>query len=309
MKILFLGLFFLLNFSVWARAQHSTQLPARQQLAFLQDSLKRLGDSIVNGRGEVARQEANVKFIKTLVTALKVQNSFLFGFDSVKTISILNAPDNRFRIFSWHIRNMDGSYRFYGAIQMNTGGPLKLYPLEDYSPFFTNPQDSVTDNKKWYGAQYYGRIIRVEAQNSYYVLLGWKGNTPISTKKVIETLSFKNDNVQLGAAVFDEKGKVHKRMVFEYSREASMLLQYVPSQNLIVFDHLAPPDKKSANKFSTYGPDLSYDGFRLKNGRWDYVENLDMRNVPSEKDADYLDPKKDSEGPPPTYAKPKTNNY
>jgi len=307
MKKLLLGLFFLLNFSVLARAQHSTQLPAHQQLTFLQDSLKRLGDSIVNGRGEVARQEANVKFIKTLVSALKVQNSFLFGFDSVKTISILNAPDNRFRIFSWHIRNMDGSYRFYGAIQMNTGGPLKLYPLEDYSPFFTNPQDSVTDNKKWFGAQYY-KIIPVYASQPYYVLLGWKGNTPVSTKRVIDAISFKNDNVQLGAGVFDEKGKTHKRVVFEYARDASMLLNYVPSQYLIVFDHLVPPDKKSANKFSTYGPDLSYDGFKLKNGRWEYVENLDMRNIPSEKDASYLDPKKDSDGPPPTYAKPKINN-
>lgn len=307
MKKLLIGAFLLLNFSFLVRAQHSSQLPAAQQLTMLQDSLKRLGDSIVNGRGEVARQDANVKFIKTLVSALRVQNSFLFTFDSLKTISILNSPDSRFRIFSWHIMNMDGSYRFYGAVQLNTGGPLKLIPLEDYSPFLKNPEDSVTDNKKWYGAQYY-KIVRVEAQNPYYVLLGWKGNTPQSTKKVIDAISFKNNAVQLGAAVFDEKGKTLRRIIFEYARDASMLLRYVPDQYLIVFDHLAPPDKKSTGKFSMYGPDLSYDGFKLKNGRWEYVENLDMRNIPEDKDAIYLDPRKDSDGPPPTYAKPKPNN-
>ncbi len=42
--------------------------------------------------------------------------------------------------------NQDGSYRFYGAIQINTGGGLRLYPLADYSPFLKNPEDSVTDN-------------------------------------------------------------------------------------------------------------------------------------------------------------------
>ena|ERR1700761_6212788 len=270
-------------------AQHSSESENRKQLASLQDSLTRLGNTFINGEIDVDRKAANYQFIKTLVTALKVPNSFLFPFDSVKSISILNSPDNRFRIFSWHIVNMDGSYRFYGAIQMNTGGNLKLYPLEDYSPLLKNPEDSVTDNHKWYGAQYY-KIVRVDATAPYYVVLGWKGNTEISTKKVIDVISFKNDKLSLGLPVFDEKGKSRKRVIFEYSRQASMMLRYVPEQHLIVFDHLAPPDKKTANKPQTYGPDFTYDGFRLQNGRWEHVDNLDMRNMPDPHDADFIDP-------------------
>ncbi len=57
-----------------------------------------------------------------------------------------------------------------------------------------------------------------------------------------------------------------------------MLLNYDEDQHLIVFDHLAPPDKKMKGKFDTYGPDLTYDGYRFKDGRWAYVENLDLRN-------------------------------
>jgi hypothetical protein len=64
---------------------------------------------------------------------------------------------------------------------------------------------------------------------------------------------------------------------------------------LIVFDHLSPPDPKLKNQHDTYGPDLSYDGYKLKNGRWEYVDNLDMRNVPQSRDADYVDPKKQAE--------------
>ena len=254
-----------------------------------QDSLNSLGNSFINNPDELARKNANYTFIKTLVSALKAQNSFLYKFDSLKAVSILNSPDNRFRIFSWHIANDDGSYRFYGAIQMNSGGALKLYPLDDYSPLITHPEDTVTDNTKWYGAQYY-TIIPVQGANPHYVLLGWKGYTDRSTKKVIDVLSFKNDKPVLGLPVFTAKDKRRSRVVFQYTRQASMLLRYVPGENLIVFDNLVPPDKKLKDQPDTYGPDLSYNGYRLKNGRWELAENLDMRNVPNESDAAFIDP-------------------
>ena len=274
-------------------AQHSDESSNRIQLKNYQDSLIQLGNTIINNENDLERKNANYQFIKTLVSALKTPNSFLFPFDSLKVISIQNSPDNRFRIFSWHVVNDDGSYRFYGAIQMNTGGPLRLYPLEDYSPLLKDPQDSIFDSHKWYGAQYY-KIIKVAAEKPYYVMLGWKGYTADATKKVIEVLSFKNEKPEFGSAVFDNS-KNRKRIVFEYTRQASMLLRYVPEQQLIVFDHLSPPDKKSKNQPETFGPDLTYDGYRLKNGRWELVENLDMRNVPDEKDSQYIDPKKQAE--------------
>jgi hypothetical protein len=226
------------------------------------------------------------------VSALKVPNSFLFQFDSLKTITIINSPDNRFRIFSWHIMYDDGSYRFFGAIQMNTGGPLKLFPLQDYTPFMKSPEDSVLSNRKWYGAQYY-KIIKVDADHPYYTMLGWKGNNAESTKKVIEILSFKNDMPVFGAAVFG-LSKNKKRIIFEYTRQASMLLRYVPEQDLIVFDHLAPPNDNQKNDPKSYGPDLTYDGYKLKNGHWMLVEDLDMRNVPDSHDDEYIAPKRAS---------------
>ncbi len=280
----------LLILPLLVKAQSINESSRIKQLNIFQDSLANLGKTFVNHENDLERKNANYLFIKTLVSALKVPNSFLFKFDSVKSVSILNSPDNKFRMFSWPIMNNDGSYRFYGAIQMNTGGALKLYPLEDYSPLFKNPQDSVTDNNKWYGAQYY-KIIPVYGTNSHYILLGWKGNTVKSTKKVIEVLSFKNDKVQLGLPIFTEKGKSRKRIIFEYTRQASMLLKYIPDQNLIVFDNLAPPDKKFKDQPETYGPDLSYNGYRLKNGKWEYVDNIDMRNVPDAQDENYIDPK------------------
>ncbi len=290
MKGFFIALFLLLIFSA-SYAQHSDEVKNLKELKIYQDSLKSLGKKFINDPDDLERKNANYRFIRMLVAALKVPHSFNYPFDSVKAVSIINSPDNRFRILSWHVMNQDGSYRFYGTVQMNTGDKLLMYPLEDYSPFLKNPEDSITDNHKWYGAQYY-KIIRVAAAKPYYVLLGWKGNTVKSTKKVIEVLSFdKDDKPNLGAAVFDGNSKNRKRVVFEYTRQASMLLRYVPDQNLIVFDHLSPPDQKMKDHPEAFGPDLSYDGYKLKNGRWVYVDNLDMRNIPVDKDATFVDPK------------------
>lgn len=275
-------------------AQHSDESSNVKRLQAYEDTLIKLGKAFVNDTDEMNRINANYTFIKTLVTALKIPNSFLYPFDSLRSVRIVNSPDNRFRIISWPVTNDDGSYRFYGTIQLNTGGNLVMFPLGDDSPFIKSPEDTVTDNKKWYGAQYY-TIIPVYTPKLYYVLLGWKGYTDKATKKVIEVLSFKNDKPVFGMPVFDGNGKTRSRVVFEYTRQTSMLLRYVPDQNLIVFDHLVPPDPKMKAEKDSYGPDLSYDGYRAKNGHWVFVDNLDMRNTPDTHDEQYTDPKKQGE--------------
>jgi hypothetical protein len=283
-------------FTVTAFAQHADESGNIKKLTLFQDTLKQLGKKFINNDTEMERMNANIGFIKTLVKALQVPHSFNFNFDSIKTISILNSPDNRFRLLTWHVAYDDGSYRFYGTIQMNTGEKLQMFPLTDYSPLIKNAEDTVTDNNKWFGAQYYKIIPVYTNQVPYYVLLGWKGNTIKSTKKVIEVISFnKEGKPVLGMPVFDGNGKVRKRVVFEYTRQASMLLKYETDQHLIVFDNLVPPDKKLKGQYDVYGPDLSYNGYRFKNGKWEYADNLDMRNIADTHDADYLDPKKQAE--------------
>jgi hypothetical protein len=290
MKKLVLGLLLLFMAPVAVSAQQGDNAASLKRLKFFEDSLKSLGNKVINHPEALERKNSNYVFIRTLVSALQVSGSYNYPFDSVKAITILNAPDNKFRIMTWHVMNSDGSYRFYGAIQMNSPA-LKLLPLEDYSPMLKNPEDSVVDNRKWYGAQYY-KIIAVNAATPYYVLIGWKGNTDRSTKKVIDVISFKNEKPVFGAAIFDGNGKTRRRVIFEYNRLASMILRYAPAQTTIVFDHLSPPEPKMKDKFDTYGPDMTYSGYRLKEGRWTYVDNIDLRNMPEASDDQYVDPKK-----------------
>jgi hypothetical protein len=293
MRNLFLSAILVL-FSFIARAQHSDD-PNRQQLLSFQDTLSELGFNMINNSAEPERYNANYKFIKTLVDALKIPNSFSFPFDSLKTISIQSSPDKHFRIFSWYVMNDDGSYRFYGTIQMNSpDGKLQMYPLVDYTPSFTHPADSITTNDRWYGALYYSVIpVLNHVQTPYYILLGWKGNTVRSTKKVIDVLYFKDKKAYFGMPVFDggKENAGKSRIIFEYTRRASMVLNFDLQSEMLIFDHLAPPDDRLKGNYEFYGPDFSYDGYKLVNGRWRLEEDIEVKNPATDQDDNFNDPR------------------
>jgi hypothetical protein len=285
-----------LLFTLPGLAQTTDAAKNTRQLLSLQDSLKQLSTTFINNINEAERYNANYAFIKTLVNALKIPRSFNFPFDSLKTISVQHAPDKRFRIFTWHVMNNDGSYRYYGTVQMNNpDGRLTMYPLVDYSAGFKNAADSITTNDKWYGAQYYKIIpVTYNVKTPYYILLGWKGNTPKSTKKVIDVIYFKDNKAYFGMPVFDGDTEApnKKRIIFEYTRQVSMGLNYDAKGSMIVFDHLAPPDPKLKGNFESYGPDMSYDGYKLLNGRWKLVQDIQLKNPPTEADNNFNDPTK-----------------
>lgn len=276
--------------------QHSSQQAYVSKLPTLQDSLVRLSKQFINNELEPQRYNANYQFIKTLVSALKEPKSFYFPFDSLKAVSIVTAPDNKFRIFTWSVQNDDGTYRFYGSIQVNTSdGSLKLFPLSDQSDSITEADSKTLGTDEWFAAQYY-QLISVPGADGkpYYVLLGWKGKTSLSTQKVIDVLQFVNGIPYFGLSIFDGtstySGK--KRILFEYAREVSMYLNYDFKQQRIVFDHLSPTHEEAKNDFSKYGPDMTYDAFQLSKGRWKFQSNLELTNPPSSKDDLFNDPKK-----------------
>ena len=261
----------------------------------LEDSLAGLGYIMYNEPGEPERLEANFTFVKTLVSALKAPHSFAYPFDSLSMVSILDAPDSSFRIFSWHLPLNDGSYLYYGTIQMNTpDGSLELYPLLDKTYGIENPEKTVSTPDNWYGAQYY-RMVRL---GDAYALLGWKGHTPYITQKVVEVLRFTGDGVQLGAPVFDDgEGGRQVRAIYRYSRNASMYLDYDATENRIVFDHLSPADPQQEGHYEQYGPDLTYDAWQLENGRLVLVPEVPLMNPPSAGDELFNDPAKPQNHP------------
>ncbi|ATP55527.1 hypothetical protein CPT03_03135 [Pedobacter ginsengisoli] len=277
------------------KAQHSFPFNSGPVMNKFQDSLIKLSEVTFNATTNSERYTQNAAFIKTLVNSLKTQGSFLFPFDSLKKITILKSPDNSFRIFSWYLPLDDGSYRFFGTIQMATkDGKLKMFPLIDDT---SNIKDTnlITGNKNWYGARYYEIIpVIMNGRPPYYVLIGWKGNSLKTSKKVIDVLSFnKEQQPVFGKPVFEEaKSTATKnRIVFEYNKQNTMTLTLDKNVNMIVFDHLAPISEEMTGNFEYYASDLSFDAYKLLNGRLKLVENIELKNEPNEMDDLFSDPK------------------
>jgi len=284
--LLILGLVFYLPSKAQTKPAFSAKMYAQE------DTLKMIGVILVNSADETQRKNANFAFIKRLVGILKYPNSFAFPFDSVRTMSIVTDPAKKFRLFTWHVVNADKTCRFYGAIQMNNLTKLELYPLTDRSDDILKPQDSILNPDKWYGAQYYKMITGGDKSKPHFILLGWKGNSAKTTKKVIEVLRFANGKPVFGADVFTYKTKTPKRIIFEFNAQVSMLLRHLPEKNWIVMDHLAMTNAKAASTVAeNYGPDLSYDALKFVGGKWTLLENVDLRNEKSAMDALFNDPK------------------
>lgn len=277
-------------------AQHTIKLDNKPALDLYQDSLKILSEDTFAATEDTERVEKNALFIKKLINALKINGSFNYGFDSLKRISIIKSTDNAFRIITWFLPNNDGTYRYYGTIQMGTtNGSLKLFPLTDNYNF--EDQNALTTNKNWFGARYYEMIpVLVNGKQPYYILLGWKGNNAKTTKKVIDVLSFDKGEPIFGKNIFEtEKNAALKnRVVFEYNKQNTMTLKVDQNVNMIVFDHLAPYDPKMVGNYEYYGSDLSFDGYRLTWGKLSLVEDVELKNDPSPNDEFYGKPVKAS---------------
>jgi hypothetical protein len=276
------------------RAQHSFTVNNGPVMAKFQDSLIKISDEILSSQTTGERFAKNAIFIKTLVNSLKTQTSFSYPFDSLKRVTIVKPPDNSFRIISWFVPLDDGSYRFFGTVQMSTkDGKLKLYPLIDNTENTADP-NLIGNNKNWYGARYYEIIpVVISGQQPYYVLAGWKGNNAKTTKKVLDVLSFNKDEPVFGKPIFEgTKGSPLKnRIVFEYNKLNSMTLTLDKTLNMIVFDHLAPFSADMVGNYEYYASDLSFDAYKILNGKLKLIENVELKNDPNDMDELYVDPK------------------
>jgi hypothetical protein len=247
------------------------------------DSLKNLeltmqgqAEMIIDGPDQETRKTSCYNLIKTLVLALKIESSYYYPFDSLKQISILKSPDDKFRIFTWNYRNDNDSYRFYGAIQRNEKTGNNIFPLFDAGPLIKRPEDTIVDNNFWWGALYYNIIPVKSGKETCYTLLGWNGANNKSNKKVIDVLRWQEGVPVFGAPIFKAgENDIMQRVVFEYNNSVNdMVLRFELEKNWIVFDHLIPITPKATGHYELYYPDGSYDYFVFEKGFWVLKEQL-----------------------------------
>ncbi len=231
-------------------------------------------------KSDTLKDSLNAVLLDSMRVWLKNESTFRYNFDSVPHIGIMYSPDNAFRIYNWNIQWNDGTFTYYGFLQLfNKKGQFCLHELMDKSDFIENPENQTLDPQMWFGVLYY-QIFKVDDKKTpYYMLLGWDGNNDYSKKKIIEVLYFNaNGMPQFGKNVFKGEKARLKRIIFEYSYLANMSLRYYDENKSIIFDHLAPPKPSLTGQYRFYGPDFSYDAYVFNDGKWEFRSNVDARN-------------------------------
>jgi len=258
-----------------------------------------------------------------LMRGLKTTNSFYYNFDSLQTISMLYAPDSSFKIFTWQLVINENVIRQHGCIQMNTpDGSLKRYILIDRSDVTEHKSDTVGNNLGWIGAIYYKIIEKRSMNQNYYTLLGFDENNINSDKKIIEVMTFVNDEPIFGGRYFSFEGdKIFKsamsRYIMEFKKDAAPKLNYDPDLDMIIAEHLiSGSDPPEPDKKWTYVGDGDYEGFKWQGGKWvhvekifNYVTPLHQEPVPEplkDNNGNLLEDKQKDEGLPVNGEKPKT---
>lgn len=250
-----------------------------KSLRLREDSMKKYALKIIRDSLSVDRLKADSIFTRMFVRALKTPHSMQYPFDSLITISKLCPPDSSFRIYTWQLVINEGVTRQHGAIQMRTDdGSLKLFPLIDKSDVTKNMSDTIGNNKGWMGAVYYKIIPKKAGLTTYYTLLGYDENRSLSTKKMIEVLSFSNDEPVFGSRIFSfEEDSVFKsarsRYIMEFKKGSGARLQYDPEMDMIIVEHLVSETNEPEKKW-TYIPDGDYEAFKWKSGKWIHVEKV-----------------------------------
>lgn len=253
-----------------------------KKIKAIEDTLKILSYLTLNDSTDEGRKKACYAMIPALVRALKIPNSFYYPFDSVLSISKVYSPDSTFRIFTWQMQQKT-SFRYYGVMQMRSS-EMKIFPLVDNSDTMQAHTQQILGKNNWYGCLYYNILLHIVNKKKYYTLFGYERGDFLTKRKILEVLSFNEKKEPVfGAPLFlKHEGDSAKpsridtfnRYFIEYKWKANPTMNYDKKLDLIVFDHLVPPNDKARDTYFTYVQDGTYEGFKWVNSHWRWLERV-----------------------------------
>lgn len=222
-KRLITSLLFCIVCTIMAQAQD------KALMADYQTRLQGLFELVYTAPTDNQRYHANEEAVQLLAEALAVENSIRWQWDFGSKVSVLTAPDRKFRIFSWPVVNDAGEYECFGFVQAlnEKTDEYNVFELNDKSQEIVNRQEEILSHDRWYGAVYQELVATSHEGKTYYTLLGWSGVDNLTQRKVIEPICFKSGSSQpqFGQNLFRKERNI-RRVVLEYRRDAMVNLWY-----------------------------------------------------------------------------------
>lgn len=238
----------------------------------LVDDMNFYADIMINALEPSTRVRAAQTFDNLFQDYLEKDNSFEKEEVFHKYISVLDAPDDDFRLISWLIKGDQEQYDFRGFISRPNGEHISFHRTTEVTEELVYSQST---DKEWYGCLYY-RIMKGE-RDGEYIVFGFDPNGMYDNQKLVDHMLVTNDGVTFGQEIFEDKDNREtymNRLVLTYSSDASVNLNYNVNMKMIVHDHLAQVMGFQEGQGPTHIPDGTYEGYFLENGKWLYKEKL-----------------------------------
>lgn len=197
------------------------------------------------------RFKKNDIFKERLFLLLHRVESFSYPFKKLADLFKVSPADSSFRIYTWAVSTMGGTYTHYGFLQIpiRKEGKLlrvKVIRLHDRVQAAEDVERRSFTPEQWLGAVYYyprysdhgvltfeGKIMKInpitgkrkKEKVKYYVLFGWNGHNRWTNYKILETIVIEDTNkIYFGAPIFYHGGVPKYRVVLKYTDNAHVTL-------------------------------------------------------------------------------------
>ena len=238
----------------------------------LKDNLTFYADVMINASEASSRTFAAENFDELFDTYLQQKSIYTDSSDFFKYISILDTPDDKFKLVTWLIKGDNESYDFRGFVVRPDGSYIQLVKNDEVSQEL---EYSSSNHENWYGCLYYKMIPNKDTDG--YVLFGYDPNGRFDNQKIVDHMYVKANSVDFGAEIFEDKDNLDtykNRLVLKYSSDASVTVNYNVDMKMIVHDHLSEVMGLQAGQGPTAIPDGTYEGYYFEDGKWKYKEKL-----------------------------------
>jgi hypothetical protein len=252
----------------------------------IEEQLKEAFVNLLSMEDSPERDSLNQYIIDTFSNALETWDGFYYQWNSLQNIGRVSSEDQKLKIFTWHLTDKKGNHKYFGILvhrvekkrKKRSKNEFRVVELNDNSDILKAPQNLLLTPENWYGSLYY-RITTFEfRKKSWYVLYGYDLNDNFSQQKSLDILTLDNrEEIHFGGDIYMDD-KVLKRLIFEYSDQVVMSINYDSNLDMIVWDHLSPLEPIFHGDYRFYGPDGSFDALKFEKGEFFLKEDVDARN-------------------------------
>lgn len=224
------------------------------------------------------RKAALSIFKKQLKDFISTEEGFQHSLKDVGNVMRLSLGDEA-AIYTWQVPDSTFQYRRYGLVAALRKGEVVITELEEqHNPMATFQQLKA---ENWYGAIYYEAIPVEKGRKAYYTLLGFAKGKRIN-EKIIDVVEVdRRGRPRFGAKIFRVQEwqdqsfqRAPMRLILKYGGDISASVKWNEEEEMIVMDHLSPPDEKLKGVYQEYGPDMSYDGLEWEDDWWHLREEV-----------------------------------